>query len=635
MVNLKGFGLDSMHGAVCAAGCLLHYCRETKRTPLIHLQPIRIEHSSDCIILDAISRRNLELESDLSGNRDYSLLRIMDTTVTAMGSRLLYRWVNRPLRDQETLRLRHDVVATLLQDRDYLALRDSLRYVSDMERILTRISMGNARPRDLVQLRNTLGALPGLIDITRTIESPHMQSLLQSIHVCPELHAYLARALADSPPMLLRDGGVIADGFDEELDQLRRLGTDAGEFLAELEVRERERTGITNLKVGYNRVHGYFIEISRHLSDRVPPDYHRRQTLKTGERFITAELKAFEEKALSARSRALHREKILYEAVMNRICEDLAPLQVTAAAIAEVDVLSAFAERAENLDLNKPDFDQEKGITIRDGRHLIVEQYSPSAFIANDLVLGNDRSMLIITGPNMGGKSTYMRQVALIAILAHCGSFVPARLARFGPVDRIFTRIGASDNLAAGQSTFMVEMTETANILNNASSDSLVLMDEIGRGTSTSDGLALAWACAAYLAGTVRAYTLFATHFFELTAIPQYFANAVNVHVDVVEHGDQIIFMHTVKEGPANRSYGLQVARLAGIPDSIVNFAKEHLQGIKTPIPAGIDEQPQEDMFELSHPVLDELLKINPDELTPKQALEILYELRKLVSGAS
>jgi len=630
VANLNGFGLDDLPAATCAAGCLLLYCRETQRNRVKHLQPIRIEHRDDCVILDGISRRNLELERDLSGNRVYSLLHIMDTTVTPMGSRMLYRWLNRPIRHHHQLRLRHDAVAVLLADRHYVMLRESMRAICDLERILTRVSLGTARPRDLARLRDTLGELPALQDIVATINSPRLQELRAAIDARPELHAYLTRALVALPPVLLREGGVIADGFDEELDELRHLGLDAGAFLADLEVRERERTGITGLKVGFNRVHGYYIEISRQLSTAVPADYHRRQTLKTGERFITAELKAFEERALSARSRALAREKNLYEAVLTRICGDLPVLQASAAAIAEIDVLGAFAERADTLTLSQPDFDTNPGMTICGGRHLLVEQHQSAAFIANDLELHEDRTMLIITGPNMGGKSTYMRQTALIAILAHIGSFVPANCARFGPLDRIFTRIGASDNLAAGQSTFMVEMTETANILHNATRDSLVLMDEIGRGTSTYDGLALAWACAVFLARTVKACTLFATHYFELTEIPQYVANTANVHVDVVEHGERIIFMHSVKPGPANRSYGLQVARLAGVPEPILKQARERLQEPGQIHPAIAAEQPQNDLFNQQYPVLEELAAINPDELTPKQALELLYKLKEL-----
>ena len=633
LANLRGFGLDTLPGAVCAAGCLLLYCRETQRSRIRHLQPIRVEHRDDCIILDAISRRNLELESDLTGNRSYSLLHIMDTTVTPMGGRMLYRWLNRPIRDQRQLRLRLDAVAVLLEDRRYLTLRESMRTICDLERILTRVSLGSARPRDLARLRDTLGDLPGLLQQLAGIDSPRLNELCCSIDTRPLLHAHLVHALMESPPLLLREGGVIADGFDHELDELRRLGSDAGAFLTELEARERQRTGITGLRVGFNRVHGYYIEISRQFSATVPEDYHRRQTLKTGERFITAELKAFEERALSARSRALVREKALYEALLARICEDLPVLQASAAAIAEIDVLACFAERADTLNLSAPAFDTRAGMTIEGGRHPIVEQYQASAFIANDLDLNEDRTMLIITGPNMGGKSTYMRQTALIAIMAHIGSFVPARSARFGPIDRIFTRIGASDNLASGQSTFMVEMTETANILNNATTDSLVLMDEIGRGTSTSDGLALAWACALYLARSVRANTLFATHFFELTEIPALALNACNVHVDVVEHGERIIFMHSVKPGPASRSYGLQVARLAGVPEAILAAARDRLLESGAVAPEGAARQAQPDLFQRTHPVLEMLADIDPDELTPKQALELLYQLRKKLDG--
>lgn len=630
VAELNGFGLEGLTAAICAAGCLLFYCGETQRTRLRHLQPIRIERNNDCIVMDAMSRRNLELESDLSGNRDYGLLRIMDTTATPMGSRMLYRWLNRPVRNQQSLRLRNDAVAALLSDRRYVTSRENMGAVCDMERILTRVSLGTARPRDLARLRDTLGELPKLLEFLECSDSPHLQTLVGSIDPFPDLHDYLVRALVESPPVLLREGGIIAEGFDQELDELRRLDLDAGAYLTDLEARERQRTGIANLKVGYNRVHGYYLEVNRHLSASLPTDYHRRQTLKSGERFITAELKAFEERALSARSRALIREKTLYDGVLMRICGDLAPLQASAIALAEIDILGTFAERADTLNLNQPDFDERQGMTIRGGRHLIVEQNQTSAFIPNDLELHEDRTMLIITGPNMGGKSTYMRQTALIAILAHIGSFVPATSARFGPIDRIFTRIGASDNLAGGQSTFMVEMMETANILHNATRHSLVLMDEIGRGTSTSDGLALAWASAAFLARSIKACTLFASHFFELTSIPQYFENAVNVHLDVVEHGDRIIFMHAVKEGPANRSYGLQVAKLAGVPEPIINHAREYMQDSGNTFPATTTDQPQDDLFHRQLPVVDELLQCNPDELTPKQALELLYKLKEL-----
>ena len=630
--SLAGFGCDALPLAICAAGCLLQYARETQRTSLIHLQAIRLEQQTDCIILDGISRRNLELESDLSGNKDHSLLKIMDSTATPMGSRLLRRWLNRPIRDQQCLRLRHNAVSNLLLNRVYCDMQKSLKAISDLERILTRVALKTARPRDLIQLRSTLAAIPALRKQLEQIDSPRLQRLLESLSSHPQLHQYLDKALMDSPPVTVRDGGVIADGFDAELDELRRLNTDAGEFLLELEARERQRSGISNLKIGFNRVHGYYIEISRLQSASVPTDYHRRQTLKTTERFVTEELKGIEDRLLSARGKALSLEKSLYDAVLVRLCEELKTLQQCATAIAELDVLTAFAERADSLNFNPPEFSEAYGINIQAGRHPVVEQSQTEPFVANDLRLDEERQMLIITGPNMGGKSTYMRQTALIAILAHIGSFVPAEKAIFGPIDRIFTRIGAADDLAAGQSTFMVEMTETANILNNASKNSLVLMDEIGRGTSTSDGLALAWACASYLATQVSAYSLFATHYFELTALPEQIEQVANVHLDVVEHGDKIIFMHSVKQGPANRSYGLHVAQLAGVPGIIIEQAKKRLEQMESQPISMPAAQTQKDMFHPQHPLIEALEMIDPDNMTPKQAMEHLYQLKKTVT---
>ena len=629
--DLSGFGIARQPFLISAAGALLQYLQETQRTSLIHLQPIKIDQTSDSIILDAISRRNLELECDLSGNRDHSLLAIMNTSATSMGGRLLRRWLNRPIRDQATLRYRHDAVNTLLLERNYIATQETLRQIGDLERILARVAMSTARPRDLVQLRATLAVLPQLKQHTGTLGSPRLQTLAEAICTCPELLRYLERALVDTPPVTIRDGGVVADGFDPELDELRHLSKGAGEYLLELETREKLRTGINNLKVSYNRVHGYYIEISRQHSDRVPADYHRRQTLKSTERFITEELKKFEDKVLSAQSKALAREKDLYSAVLETVCLDLVKLQACAAAVAEIDVLAAFAERADNLDLNPPAFSNSPGISIVAGRHPVVEQYQTGPFIPNDLVLNDQRRMLIITGPNMGGKSTYMRQTALITILAHCGSFVPAQKAVFGPIDRIFTRIGAADDLAGGQSTFMVEMTETANILNNATRNSLVLMDEIGRGTGTDDGLALAWCCAAYLAVEIGAYTLFATHFFELTSLPAQVSHTENVHLDVIEHGDKIVFMHTVKEGPADRSYGLHVAQLAGVPKIIIKQAKTRLQELEQRIFSGQPTQSQADMFRPLDGILKELGSLKLDEISPKQALEILYDLQSKI----
>lgn len=626
--DLSGFGCNNMVLAIASAGALLHYAEHTQRMALLHLQALKLERQDDCIILDAISQRNLELEHDFSGRKEHSLLQIMDTTVTTMGARLLRRWIHRPIRDHQLLRLRHNAVANLLHNRRFIEVQSCLRAVCDIERILTRVAFKSARPRDLLKLRSSLAELPGLRELLANFDSPKLQTLLHSTHEFPKLYQYLSSALVESPPVTIRDGGVIARGFDPQLDELNTLSTNAAQFLLDLEAREKQRSGLRNLKVGYNRVHGYYIEISRHQSENVPADYHRRQTLKATERFITDELKTFEDKVLSAKSKALAREKMLYGLILDRITEDIEALQLTANAIAEIDLLGCFAERAESLDFSQPEFTESSGIDIRAGRHAVVEQVQTEAFIANDTLMHDERRMLIITGPNMGGKSTYMRQTALIIILAHIGSFVPAEKATIGPVDRIFTRIGAGDDLAGGHSTFMVEMTEAANIVNNASSNSLVLMDEIGRGTSTYDGLALAWACATYLAEQVRAYTLFATHNFELTALPEHSETVANVHLDAVEHGDQIVFMHALKEGPANRSYGLQVAQLAGIPAGIIEHARKYLSALESSESAMSHNVPQKDLFNKPHPVTQALQDLNPDEMTPKQAHDALYELK-------
>ena len=626
--NLAGFGCENLSTGLCCAGALLNYAEETQRTALVHLQTLKQEQQDDCIILDAISQRNLELEQDLSGRREYSLLGILDTTTTSMGSRLLRRWLHRPLRDQQELRMRHNAVANLLRNRSYIDIQSSLRSINDIERILTRVAYKSARPRDLLQLRTSLQVLPDLRQFLLALDSPHLQVLVNDIGDFSELQQYLCKALVESPPVTIRDGGVIASGFDSELDELNSLSADATRYLADMEEREKRNTGLANLKVGYNRVHGYYIEISRQHSEQVPQYYHRKQTLKSTERFITEELKNFEDKVLSAKSRALSREKLLYDQILERIAEELAPLQVLANAVAEIDVLGCFAERAESLDFSQPEFSSSAGIQIRAGRHPVVEQVQRQPFIANDTLLHEHKKMLVITGPNMGGKSTYMRQNALIIILAHIGSFVPAKSACFGPIDRIFTRIGAGDDLAQGQSTFMVEMIEAANILNNGTANSLVLMDEIGRGTSTFDGLALAWACASHLAQRVKAYCLFATHYFELTALPEHCDSVENVHLDAVEHGEQIVFMHALKEGPASRSYGLQVAQLAGIPLQIIKHARERLEEMESNSALPVAATPQNDMFRLDNAVLDELRLLNPDEMTPRQAQEALYRLK-------
>ncbi|MNO61734.1 DNA mismatch repair protein MutS [compost metagenome] len=551
-----------------------------------------------------------------------------------MGSRLLTRWLNRPLRDRAVLEARQESIACLLERYRFENLQPQLKEIGDVERILARIGLRNARPRDLARLRDALAALPELQRGMVELEAPHLGELATSIRTYPELADLLARAIIDNPPAVIRDGGVIKQGYDAELDELLTLSENAGQFLMDLEAREKARTGLPNLKVGYNRIHGYYIELPRVQAEQAPADYIRRQTLKGAERFITPELKAFEDKALSAQSRALAREKQLYEELLELLIAQLAPLQDTAAALAELDVLANLAERALNLDLNRPRFVEESGILIEQGRHPVVEQVLDTPFVANDLSLDEDTRMLVITGPNMGGKSTYMRQTALIVLLAHIGSFVPAARCELSLVDRIFTRIGSSDDLAGGRSTFMVEMSETANILHNATDRSLVLMDEVGRGTSTFDGLSLAWAAAEHLAG-LRAFTLFATHYFELTVLPESEPAVANVHLNATEHNERIVFLHHVLPGPASQSYGLAVAQLAGVPGPVIQRARDHLARLETtslpheqprPINSHNSAPVQSDLFaSLPHPLIDELSRIKPDDLTPRQALDLLY----------
>ena len=639
--QLSGFGCENMPLAISAAGCLLQYTEETQRSALKHLQAISVEHPQDSIILDAVSRRNLELETDNDGSGKHNLLSVLKTTSTAMGGRLLSRWLHRPIRDLQTLRLRHDAVAYLLRNREFIRFHDKLRSIGDMERILARISLKSAKPRDLVQLRTTLAILPELDHLVTDIDCPLLQELGNHIDGFPDLYDLLQDAVIESPPLTIRDGGVIADKYNADLEVLRKLSSEAGQFLLDLESREKKRTGISGLKVGYNRVHGYYIELSRHHTGELPPEYRRRQTLKASERYITPELKAFEDKVLSAREKALALEKRLYDELLDEIGKSIPALQTCSAAIAEIDVLVCFAERAETLNLNQPTFKTTQGISISAGRHLVVEQMQTETFVPNDLQLDEACKMLMITGPNMGGKSTYMRQTALIVILAYVGSYVPAESAELGPIDRIFTRIGAADDLAGGRSTFMVEMIETANIMNNASQQSLVLLDEIGRGTSTYDGLALAWTCAEYLAKNVGALSLFATHYFELTALPDHLQEVENVHLDAIEHDDKIIFLHRVKKGATNRSYGLQVALLAGVPQNIVRQAKQFLQKMEAGQSLPNPDTKQDDMFTQKQdspektrqddPILNELTNLDPDELSPKAALEALYKLKSML----
>jgi DNA mismatch repair protein MutS len=640
--DLSGFGIDDRPLCVAAAGALLGYVEETQKQRLPHLTAIAVEASDGAIAMNAATRRHLELDTRVDGDTRTTLLGVLDSTVTPMGGRLLRRWLHRPLRDRRVLGERHHAVATLIDQRADVVVREIFRALGDLERILARVALRSARPRDLSTLRDGLNLLPSLRAALAPLDSPRLQSLARELGE-HDAHAHLlASAIVPQPPLLARDGGVFAEGHDVELDELRRLSTHADQFLVELEQREREASGIPTLKVGYNRVHGYYIEISKGQAAKAPTHYTRRQTLTGAERYITEELKQFEDKVLSARERSLAREKFLYEGLLDTLNERLEPLKRCAAALSELDVLAGFAERAQGLDWSQPLLDAAPGIRIERGRHPVVEAVRAEPFEPNDLILdGTDsgRRMLVITGPNMGGKSTYMRQNALIVLLAHIGSFVPASRAVIGPIDRILTRIGAGDDLARGQSTFMVEMSETSYILHHATSESLVLMDEIGRGTSTYDGLALADACARHLAAVNRSYTLFATHYFELTALAEPGSGIANVHLDAVEHGDALVFMHAVMDGPADRSFGLQVAALAGLPKSVVRQARARLAELEqqgrdapsTPLTAQALDAPQQiGLFAPSSAAAEALAALDPDELTPKQALEALYRLKAL-----
>ncbi|MEO5558406.1 MAG: DNA mismatch repair protein MutS [Dokdonella sp.] len=642
--DLSGFGADGLPLAVAAAGALLGYVEETQKSALPHLTGLSVENANETIALDAATRRNLELDTHASGNREFTLLGVIDRTITPMGARLMRRWLHRPLRERTVLQLRQQAVEALIDQRRQEPLRETLRGIGDLERILARVALRSARPRDLSTLRDGLALAPQLRGQLESADSPLLDELLSRLGEHEASARHLIDAVVETPPVLQRDGGVIRAGFDAELDELRLLSTNADQFLIDLEAREKAASGIATLKVGYNRVHGYYIEISKGQSDKAPLHYTRRQTIKGAERYVTEELKAFEDKVLSARERSLMRERALYEGLLDYLLERLAPLQVAAAAIAELDVLANLAERADALAWNRPDLVATSGIHIVRGRHPVVEQVRSDPFEPNDLVLNENRRMLVVTGPNMGGKSTYMRQAALIVLLAHIGSFVPAEAVTIGPIDRIFTRIGSGDDLARGQSTFMVEMSETANILHNATSSSLVLMDEIGRGTSTYDGLALARASAVALATTNRAFALFATHYFELTELANEFDGIANVHLDAVEfhdkeRGEQIVFMHAVKEGPANRSFGLQVAALAGLPKAVIADAKRILHALEIGVNAApkhankaSSPQSQLGLFAppLPSPIEEAMRAIDPDALSPREALDALYRLKKM-----
>ncbi len=631
--DLNGFGCADMGAAISAAGCLLQYVKDTQRSALPHIESLQPVSQSEALLIDTATRRNLELEHSLAGREAHTLAGIMDRCATTMGSRLLRRWLNRPVRDRDQLNQRYNALSAL-HATNTESLTSALALIGDLERILTRVALESARPRDLAHLRTALQLLPNLQVALTESNTQRLVELGAALTGHDKTCQRLVSAIVDEPPLLIRDGGVIAPGYDAELDELRAISTNADGYLTDLETRERERTGIVTLKVGYNRVHGYFIEISKMQSHKAPDDYQRRQTLKGAERYITPELKAFEGKVLSARERSLAHEKHLYQALLKSFAPELSALRSMAGAIAETDVLVNLAERATALQFNAPVLTDEPGLDIRGGRHPVVEAVIDEPFIANDLILNDERRLLVVTGPNMGGKSTFMRQTALIVILAHMGSYVPAEAATIGPIDRIFTRIGAADDLSGGRSTFMVEMTEAANILHNATRQSLVLMDEIGRGTSTFDGLSLAWAIGHQIGEALGAFTLFATHYFELTGLADEIDTCANVHLDATEHGDQLIFMHAVKDGPANQSYGLQVARLAGIPGPIIRRARNYLHTLEqhSQHQRTVASPQQELAFDATEPddeLRNALDALNPDDLSPREALEALYELRK------
>ncbi|MBY7763631.1 DNA mismatch repair protein MutS [Vibrio fluvialis] len=625
--DLVGFGVEQAKLGLCAAGCLIQYVKDTQRTALPHIRSLTFDRQDQSVILDAATRRNLELTQNLAGGTDNTLAEVLDHCATAMGSRMLKRWLHQPMRSLETLNQRLDAIGEIKQHGLFTELHPVLKQIGDIERILARLALRSARPRDLARLRNALQQLPELADVLTILTQPYLGKLRNDAQPMDNLCELLEQAIKENPPVVIRDGGVIADGYNAELDEWRDLANGATEYLDRLEADERERHGIDTLKVGYNAVHGFYIQVSRGQSHLVPPHYVRRQTLKNAERYIIPELKEHEDKVLNSKSKALALEKQLWEGLFDQLLPHLEQMQNLASALSQIDVLQNLAERAESLDYCRPTLSDEPGIRIQAGRHPVVEQVMDEPFIANPIELNPQRKMLIITGPNMGGKSTYMRQTALIALLAHIGS-----------LDRIFTRIGASDDLASGRSTFMVEMTETANILHNATERSLVLMDEIGRGTSTYDGLSLAWASAEWLAKEIGAMTLFATHYFELTELPNSLPHLANVHLDAVEHGDSIAFMHAVQEGAASKSYGLAVAGLAGVPKAVIKNARAKLTQLEqlslqqpSQKPSTVDIANQLSLIPDPSEVEQTLAEIDPDDLTPRQALEALYRLKKML----
>lgn len=640
--DLRAFGVEKSPLGLAAAGCLLQYAKETQRASLPHIQSISVIQNNDNIQLDAATRRNLELTQNLAGGTENTLASVLDKCVTPMGSRLLKRWIHQPIRQTDILLKRQKTIGEIIEQDLYHELQPYLQQVGDMERVLARVALRSARPRDLTRLRTALEQIEPIKSLIHTKTSSNLTALSAQIDDFSAQIELLQKAIIETPPLLIRDGGVIAEGYNAELDEWRTLSAGATQYLENLEQRERESTGIDTLKIGFNAVHGYYIQISQGQAHKAPIHYVRRQTLKNAERYIIPELKEYEDKVLKSKGAALALEKQLYDELFDLLLPHLVQLQLASLALSELDVLVNLAERAETLNYVAPQFSDEIGVKIENGRHPVVEQVLKDPFIANPVNLNQQRHLLIITGPNMGGKSTYMRQTALITLMAYIGSFVPADSAVIGQIDRIFTRIGASDDLTSGRSTFMVEMTEMANILHQATSQSLVLIDEIGRGTSTYDGLSLAWACAEWLAKKTRSLTLFATHYFELTALPEQIEGIANIHLDALEHNNTIAFMHAVQDGAASKSYGLAVAALAGVPQSVIKLAKQKLHQLEKLSAQNGDQQIQhlralnkhqgELAFEAEPDALREAIEqLDPDELSPKQALAYLYQLKKML----
>ena len=634
--DLSGYGSMEHTLAISAAGAVLQYLKDTQKTALPHINGLQLKRNEEFLLIDGISRNNLEIEQSTRGQKSHSLIGVLDNTVSAMGARQLRAWLSQPTRIQSILLKRHTAIEQLIQFGEFENLRNLLARISDIERIRSRIALRTAQPRDLDALRKTVGMAPSILQALKDYTEDLLTECSGLLSRHEHLGSVLAQALVDEPPAVLHDGGVIRPGFDEELDRLRQMSENANLFLVDLEQKEKDATRISSLRVAYNRVHGYYIEISRSQINQVPEHYIRRQTLKNAERYTTPELKQFEDEVLSAKERALRYEKHLYDKLIDKLSRELDTIQNCAQGLAQLDALVSLAERAVTLNYVQPKFTGENCIKITRGRHPVLEQVQDEPFTANDTFLDTQHKLLLITGPNMGGKSTYMRQVALITWLAYTGSYVPADSALVGPVDAIYTRIGASDDLSSGNSTFMVEMTEAAKILNNATCNSLVIMDEIGRGTSTYDGLALAWSCAEHLSMVNDSYTLFATHYFELTQLPKHYDNIQNIHIDAIEHDENIVFLHAVKEGPANQSYGVQVAKLAGIPKSVIANAKLKLRQLE--LSGCQKDEPENEMQpglplqeSSEHPLFEFLAAVDPDDLSPKDALEILYKLKELV----